>query len=75
MLIARTGKFSSLIEKTVAKSELDEVLMYVIKKWAIQKPINKEPASPKNNFLCFEKLNLKYIINDARKTIAIVFRV
>ena len=75
MLIARTGKFSSLIEKTLAKSELDEVVIYVIKKYAIQKPINKEPASPVNSLLCFEKLNFKYIINDAIKTIDIVLRV
>ena len=32
MLIARTGKFSGLIEKKVANSELEEVVMYVIKK-------------------------------------------
>ena len=32
MLIARTGKFSGLIEKTADKSEVVEVVIYVIKK-------------------------------------------
>ena len=75
MLIARTGKFSSFIEKTVAKSELSEVVIYVIKKYAIQNPINREPASPINSFIRVEKLNLRYIINDAIKTTDIVLRV